>query len=344
MRAYQMVEWQAPPELRDVDVPHPGPGQVLIKVAGSGACHSDLHFMEWPGGILPWDMPFTLGHESTGWIAELGEGVAGWAEGAPVAVYGPWGCGGCRACRLSAENYCEHARNLTGGGAGLGLDGGMAEYLLVPSSRFLVPLGDLDPVEAAPLGDAALTPYHAIKRSLPLLVPNATALVIGVGGLGHLAIQLLRACCGARVIAIDADPAKLTLATEVGADHALLADGDVVAHVQELTHGGGAEVVLDFVANDATVATALQCARVQGHLTLVGMGLGTAPVNFFQTPFECQVATTYWGSLVEYTEVLALAAAGRVRAHVQRFPLDRVADAYDLLRAGKIEGRAVIVP
>jgi propanol-preferring alcohol dehydrogenase len=344
MRAFQLVEWQQPPELRDVEVPRPGPGQVLVKVAGSGACHSDLHFMEWPGGILPFDLPFTLGHEATGWVAELGAGVTGWSEGDAVAIYGPWGCGVCRACRLSAENYCEHAAELRGGGAGLGLDGGMAEYVLVPHARSLVPLGDLDPVEVAPLGDAALTPYHAIKRVAPTLVPGTNAVVIGCGGLGHLAIQILRACTGARVIAVDTDTAKLQLAKSVGADETVVADAGVVEHVRAAAGNRGADFVLDLVASDATLGPAAQMVRPQGRITLVGMGMGSVPVSFFTLPYEVSVSTTYWGSLVEYMEVLALAADGRIHAHIERFPLDRVAEAYDRLRRGDIEGRAVVTP
>jgi propanol-preferring alcohol dehydrogenase len=245
---------------------------------------------------------------------------------------------------LSAENYCERASDLRGGGAGLGIDGGMADYILVPSPRVLVPLGDLDPIEAAPLGDAALTPYHAVKRSASVLVPGATAVVIGVGGLGHLAVQILRACTPARVIAVDTDPVKLQLAQQVGADEIVVADADVVEHVREATRGQGADVVLDLVASDATLTTAAQMVRARGHLTIVGMGMGTVPVSFFTLPQEVSVATTYWGSLVEYMEVLALAADGRIHAHIERFPLDRVADAYEQLRAGNIEGRAVVIP
>jgi alcohol dehydrogenase, propanol-preferring len=344
MRAFQLVEWQQPPELRDVTMPHPGPGQVLVKVAGSGACHSDLHFMEWPGGILPFDLPFTLGHEATGWVAELGAGVTGLAEGDAVAIYGPWGCGVCRTCRLSAENYCEHASDLRGGGAGLGIDGGMADYILVPHARSLVPLGDLDPVEVAPLGDAALTPYHAIKKVVPALVPGTTVAVIGCGGLGHLAIQILRACTSARVIAVDTDPSKLQLAKSVGADEIVTADANVADHVRDAAGGRGVDFVLDLVASDATLGPAAQMVRPQGRITLVGMGMGTVPVSFFTLPYEVSVSTTYWGSLVEYMEVLALAADGRVHAHIERFPLDRVGEAYDELRAGNIEGRAVVTP
>ena len=218
MRAFQLVAWQEPPELREVPVPEPGPGEVLIRVGGAGACHSDLHLMDWPQGQMPFEPPFTLGHENAGWVERVGAGVDAVGEGEAVAVYGPWGCGRCRACRRSSENYCERQAEIGVMGGGLGLDGGMAEYLLVPSARLLVPLGELDPRDAAPLSDAALTPYHAIQRSVHKLVAGSTAVVIGVGGLGQMAVQILSAVSGARIVAVDISPEKLALAAEVGAD------------------------------------------------------------------------------------------------------------------------------
>ncbi len=345
MRAFQLTAWQKPPELRDVPTPEPGPGQVLVRVAGAGACHSDLHLMEWPEGIVPFHLPFTLGHETTGWVAALGAGVGGLYEGEPVAVYGPWGCGACRPCRSSAENHCERAADLDGAGGGLGLDGGMAEYVLVPSPRLLVPLPEgLDPVQAAPLGDAALTPYHAIARSRPALVPGTTAVVIGVGGLGHLAIQILRACTPARVLAVDTDPSKIEFARELGADDAWLAVDDAAARVKDATRGIGAELVLDFVGVDTTMAAGAQMVRARGDLTVVGLGMGTLAFSALALPWEASVQTTYWGSLLELTEVLALAATGKVRARIERFPLADAATAYERLRGGAVTGRAVVVP
>ena len=234
MRAYQLTAWQHPPELRNVEVPEPGPGEVLVKIGGAGACHSDLHLMEWPDGTLNFDLPFTLGHENAGWVEALGSGVTGFELGEAVAVYGPWGCGRCHACRLSNENLCERAGEIGALGGGLGRDGGCADYLLVPAARLLVPLGDLDPVEAAPLSDAALTPYHAIKRSLHKLAPGTSVVVIGVGGLGHMAIQILGAVSAAQIIAVDIARAKLELARDVGADKAVEAGADTADHVRDL--------------------------------------------------------------------------------------------------------------
>jgi propanol-preferring alcohol dehydrogenase len=300
--------------------------------------------MEWPDGTLPFSPPFTLGHENAGWVERVGAGVDTVRPGEPVAVYGPWGCGHCRACRASRENSCENAAQIGAMGGGLGLDGGMAEYLLVPSPRLLVPLGDLDPRDAAPLGDAALTPYHAIKRSLPKLTPGSTAMVIGVGGLGHMAIQILRAVCGARIIAVDTSPQKLTLATAVGADVAIPAGPDAVEHVREATRGRMADVVIDLVGSDDTLALGAACGRMEGDLTLVGIAGGAFSFSFFSQPYECGLATTYWGSAIELMEVLDLARDGRIRVHVERHPLDAVADVYDRLRDGKVAGRAVVCP
>jgi len=344
MKAYQLTAWQAPPELRDLEVPEPGPGQVLIKVGGAGACHSDLHLMEWPEGQLDVELPFTLGHENAGWVEALGAGVEGLEVGEPVAVYGPWGCGRCRACRRSAENYCERQAEIGAFGGGLGLDGGMAEYMLVPATRLLLPLGDLDPRDAAPLSDAALTPYHAIKRSLHLLVPGSTAVVIGVGGLGHMAIQILRALTPATVIAVDVSADKLRLAREVGADEALEPDEGADEVIRELSGGLGAELVLDNVGTNDTLALAARVVRFESHLTMVGLAGGTFPFGFGALPFECQLTLPYWGTAIELMEVLDLAREGKIGAHVERFPLDRIAEAYQRLREGSLEGRAVICP
>ena len=158
--------------------------------------------MEWPEGTLPWSVPFTLGHEAAGTVAALGSGVDGLEIGEPVVVCASWGCGTCRNCLQGVENRCVERPGRPGGG--IGLDGALAEYLLVPSPRLLVSSDGLDPAVAAPLTDAALTPYHAIKVSLPLLVPGSTTVVIGVGGLGHIAVQLLRALSPTRIVAIDA--------------------------------------------------------------------------------------------------------------------------------------------
>ena len=343
MQAFQFVAAQKPAELREVPVPEPGLGQVLIKIGGAGACHSDLHILEGPPKPGPAPAPFTLGHENAGWVEKLGPGATGFAKGDPVIVYGPWGCGLCMNCRVGKENYCQDPRRIKAGG--LGSDGGMAPYLLVPSTRFLIPLGKLDPREAAPLTDAALTSYHAVKRSLHQLGAGSTAVVIGAGGLGQMAIQVLRALSGATtVIAVDTSVEKLEIAKRMGADEVLLSGDKAVKRIRDMTREQGAELVLDLVGTNPTLQMVAQVSRVLGHLTIVGLGGGALPVNFFSPARECSVASTFWGSVPELIEVISLAQAGKIKMLVEHFPLERAGEAYHLLNEGKIHGRAVIVP
>jgi propanol-preferring alcohol dehydrogenase len=341
MRALQLVAPRHDPELREVADPEPGPGEVVVRIGGAGACHSDLHLLH-ERDQLAWSLPMTLGHENAGWVDTLGAGVRGLEVGQPVAVYGPWGCGRCARCVAGARQHCEGPRRAAS--AGLGADGGMAPRLLVPDPSALVPLGDLDPAEAAPLTDAGLTPYSAVKRSLPVLVPGSTAVVIGVGGLGHLAIQILRALCPARVVAVDTDVEALAHAQDVGADAGVPAGAGAAAAVRDLTGGRGADLVLDVVGADATLALAAAVVRPLGHVTIVGLAGGALPVSAATVPWGASVATTYWGSLPELREVLAMAEAGDLVPTIERVPLDRAVEAYARLRAGGVRGRLVVVP
>ncbi|WP_406131084.1 NAD(P)-dependent alcohol dehydrogenase [Streptomyces sp. NBC_00989] len=344
MKALQYRTIGAAPEVLTVPDPEPGPGQVLLKVTAAGVCHSDIAVMSWPAESFPYDLPLTLGHEGVGTVAALGAGVTGVREGDPVAVYGPWGCGTCAKCAEGKENYCLRAAELGIHPPGLGAPGAMAEYLLVDDARHLIPLDGLNPVAAVPLTDAGLTPYHAIKRALPKLVPGSTAVVIGTGGLGHVAIQLLRAMTSARVIALDVSEDKLRLAREVGAHDTVLSDEQAARVVRALTGGIGAEAVFDFVGADPTVRTAGAVAAVEGEVAIVGIGGGALPVGFGQLPFEVSVNAPYWGSRSELGEVLALARSGAVSVHTETFTLDEAPLAYERLHAGKINGRAVILP
>ncbi len=342
MRAVRFVGAGRPAEIVDVPKPSPGPGEVLIRVAGAGVCHSDLHVLDHGIGI---ETPFTLGHENAGWIEQLGQGVTGWRDGEAVAVYGPWGCGSCHTCQTSAENYCERHASIPSFGGGLGSDGGMAEYMIVPSSRLLVPLGDLDPVTTAPLSDAALTPYHAIKTALPLLTPEATVLVLGVGGLGHMAVQILRALTPARLIAGDIDDARLAHATELGAAH-VVNTGAATAReqIRDLVGARGVTVALDFVGVQSTIDLCAATVGRNSRLTVVGLGGGTVHYASNNPPYGTQVTVPYWGTRTELMEVIALAGAGKIRASVETFRLEQANDVYQRLREGKIQGRAVLVP
>ena len=345
MKAVQLTRWQSPPEIRDVPVPEPGPGEVLLHVAAAGLCHSDLHLMEWPDGLLPYDLPFTLGHENAGHVAALGPGVTGLREGDAVIVYGPWGCGSCWRCAQGMENLCERTEERRAHGGGLGRDGGLAEYVVVPSARLLIPIGDLDPVMAAPLTDAGLTPYHAIKHSMPHLVPGSTAVVIGIGGLGHMAIQMLVALTTARIIAVDPRAEARALAERAGADVVVAPGADAVRSVREKTpRGAGASVVLDFVGSDETTALAAGVAAVGSQVVLVGLAGGRYPMAFGASPLEASVVIPNWGTRSELIEVVALARAGALEVTVERVRLQDVPVTYERLAEGGVTGRAVAIP
>ncbi|MCB0966297.1 MAG: NAD(P)-dependent alcohol dehydrogenase [Ilumatobacter sp.] len=348
MKALRLMDWKSSPELVEVADPTPGPGEVVVRIGGAGACHSDLHLMhDFEPGLLPWNPPFTLGHENAGWVHAVGDGVTRVQPGQAVAVYGPWGCGTCARCSLGIENYCENPLDapVAGGGGGLGLDGGMAEYLLVPDARQVVPLPEgLEPVTAAGLTDAGLTPYHAINRSRHLLTPDATIVAIGVGGLGHVGVQIAKALGAAQVVAVDMKQEALDLAVAVGADHTVMSGESAADEIRALTGGRGADVVVDFVGATPTVELARAVARPMSDVTIVGIGGGDVPFSFFSQGYEVNLATTYWGTRPELVELLTLAARGVVRVEHTVYSLDDAAQAYVDLEAGKVRGRAVVVP
>lgn len=361
MKAYRITAWQEPPRLVDVDVPRPGPGQVLVKVAGCGLCHSDFTMMGMPAGIaeaIGWRAPFTLGHETAGHVAEIGAavtagtGAGGNAEtgaggiavkpGDAVALVSPASCGTCWYCVRGLDASCPNGL----AGRGYGRDGGLAEYVLVDGVRSLVPLRTLDPATAGPLTDAGATAYHAVRRALPRVHPDGTAVVIGTGGLGVFAVQFLRALSGARVVAVDANPARLDLARELGADDTITGvDDATLGRVMELTGGRGADAVLDFAGADATIAAGVAMVRPAGVFGLAGASGGTLAAPWFGgLPRDGEVFTFQGSSMADVREVVALAERGAVRNVVEVFPLDRVEEAYAKLDKGELRGRAVIQP
>ncbi len=336
MLAARLVAAGKPLEIQDVPTPKVVGDQVLVKIAGAGVCHSDLHILDMAAGI---ELPVTLGHENTGYVAQLGPDASGLQVEEPVAVYGGWGCGTCRFCQGGEEQLCDITRWV-----GLRAPGGYAEFLLVPHSRYLVPLDGLDPVESAPLVDAALTPYRAIKSALPKLGADATAVVLGVGGLGQFAVQLLRAVTDTRVIAVDTDDAKLARATEYGVEITVKSGPETASMIREHTNGEGAEVVFDLVGSDETLALAAQLVAKGGRIALIGLAGGTLAYSALGLPWEAEVASSAWGSRDELAEVLSLAREGRIQSRVQTYQLQQVNDALSDLRAGKVDGRAVLTP
>ena len=339
MKAALLDAYNAPWDVREVPTPEPGHGEVLVEVAGAGACHSDLSVMMGKFPIID-EFPTTLGHENAGRVAALGPGVEGLVPGVAVAVFGAWGCGVCYYCTAGLEHMCDESRWV-----GHGPPGGYAEYVLVPAQRHLEPIGDLDPVEAACLTDAGLTSYRAVRRALPRLVPGSLAVAIGIGGLGHMGLQYLKALTATRVVALDTSSRARQLATRLGADVALdPGEVDVVEAVRELGAGEGADVVLDFVGSDATLAVAKQVVKRRSLIVIVGLGLGTLPYSFLDFPAEVDLFTANWGSRAELSHVITLAREGRVSPVIERHPLDSINEVFARLEEGLVRGRAVLIP
>jgi NAD+-dependent secondary alcohol dehydrogenase Adh1 len=285
-----------------------------------------------PAGVRP---PVVLGHENAGWVHAVGDGVSTASVGDAVLLYPAYSCGLCVACRRGFEMDCEHHQF-----TGLSRDGGFADYVLV-DERSLVPLPPgIEPVAVAPHADAGITAYHAVKKLLPRLVPDSTSVVIGVGGVGHIALQLLRILGGGPVVAVDTDERRRALARELGADE-VLAD---VADVRDATKGAGADVVLDFVATDATHAAGIEMLARRGLYSTVGYGGLISVPSLAMVVAETTIAGNLVGSWIDLWELLQLHGRGDIRLVTETHPLENVNDVLDRLRAGEVTGRAVLVP
>ncbi len=341
MKAARLYAYGQPLVVEEVPTPEVRNGQVLVAVEGAGFCHSDIHVID---GEIPLPrLPIILGHEVAGRVARVGRGVTAVREGDPVAVYGGWGCGLCDFCVSGEEQLCLQPMYL-----GLFFyDGGYAEYLLVPSERYLVKLERLDPRVAAVYTDAALTPYRAVKRALPFLTPDGPVLVIGVGGLGQFGIKLLRALTGCPIIAVDVDASKLELAKQYGASYTFLAgDFDLPQKVLDLTRGKGVVGSFDFVGNDQTLDLAVRVTASHGKVTQLGLGGGAAKFQVLKNArFETLFEATLWGNIKELREVLALAESGQLTPiELEFYPLEQINEVYARLKQRRITGRAVVTP
>lgn len=325
-------------------MPEPSGTEVRVRVAGAGICHTDLHIVD--GTQARVELPVTLGHEVAGWIDAIGPEAdrplrrMRLRTGDAVLVHGGWGCGECRDCLAGVEQRCALSR-----APGFQVDGGYAEAMLVPHPRHLVGLRRLDPVRAAPLADAGVTGYRAIRRAERWLVPGARVLVIGSGALGQFALQLLRLVPSVGgelfVVVRELSPARLEKAAELGADVGLL-DGEPSLTLEAL--GRRADVVLDFVGSDATLAHAAAVVAPDGLVVLVGEAGGSIPFGFDAVPVESWLTTVAWGTRDDLREVVRLAARGRLRWDVEAVPLADAAAAHARLRGGDVAGRLVLVP
>jgi len=310
-----------------------------VKIGGAGVCRTDLHIIEgqWADAMAP-TLPYTLGHENAGWIHEVGSAVTNVAVGDTVILHPTPTCGLCRACRAGQDMHCSDSSF-----PGLSHDGGMAEYLLT-SARACVKLDpSTRPQDVAALADAGITAYHAVRKALPLLYPGTTAVVIGAGGLGHIGIQCLAALTAARVVVVDRNPDALKLAEQIGAHDTVVADGNHVGAVTDLT-GGGADVVFDFVAEQGAEQDGFAMTRPAGSYYVIGYGgtLNVTTLDIIST--ERNIVGNIVGTYTDLSELMVLAQAGRVTLHTQKYPLDSAVDALHDLEAGKVRGRAILVP
>jgi NAD+-dependent secondary alcohol dehydrogenase Adh1 len=341
MRAVRVHRYHEDPHLDDIGEPkRTGPLDVIVRVGGAGVCRTDLHIIEgqWDELQHP-QLPYVIGHENAGWVHEIGEGVTNVGVGDTVILHPQPSCGLCRACRAGKDMQCVNAFF-----PGLdGHDGGMAEYMRT-TGRACVKLDPgTNPADVAALADAGITAYHAVRKALPLLPPGTTAVVQGAGGLGHIGIQCLKALSGTRIVVVDKNPAALDLARQIGADETVLADGNHVAAVQDLT-GGGATVVLDFVAEQGAEMDGWHMTGPDGSYFVIGYGgeLRIPTLDIVST--ERNIVGNIVGTYTDLAELMVLAEAGKVTLHTQQYPLDRAVDALHDLDAGKVRGRAILVP
>ena len=343
MKAARLHNYGEPLQLDEVDLPKPKGDSVVIRVGAAGICHSDIHFMhgEWQKTI-PVKLPVTIGHETAGYVEEVGESVRGLAKGDVVAVFGGWGCGVCQFCKGGDEQLCNSPI-----WPGLSQsDGGYAEYMYIPSYRFLVKAPGLDPKYVAPLTDAGLTPYRAVKRIRHMLNPNSFTLLFGVGGLGSYAIQYLKLLSPTNVITVERSENKIKLAKEMGSDYVINSKNeDVISSINKITGNHGVDVVLDIVASKDTLDVGIACLKKRGTLVLIGL-MG----NSFNIPIvesiinEYSVIGSLWGNYNELTEVISLARANKLKTIINPFKLNDVGKAIESLEAGKIQGRAILIP
>ena len=340
MKAALLAEYHRPLELIDRPEPEPRkPRDVVVRVGGAGVCATDLHAIDGlmePAGLK---LPVVLGHENAGWVHALGDDVTSATVGDAVLVYPPYSCGLCVACRRGNDMHCERHQF-----TGLTCDGGFADYVLV-DERSLIPLPPgVEPVDVAPHADAGLTAYHAVRALVPRLVPDTTTAVIGVGGVGHIALQLLHALGAGTVVAIDTDERRRRLAQELGAEEVLGEVGDPADAVRELTGGRGADIVLDLVGTDETHASGLQMLARGGLYSVVGYGGTVSIPSVALIAEDIGIVGNLVGNWVDLWELLQLHGRGKITLKTETHSLDDVNEVLGRLREGDVTGRAVLVP
>jgi NAD+-dependent secondary alcohol dehydrogenase Adh1 len=341
MRAVQVVGYHENLQLNEIAEPTvSGALDVVVRIGGAGVCRTDLHILE--GQWAPKtdvDLPYTIGHENAGWVHAVGPAVTNVAVGDKVILHPLVTCGLCRACRFGDDVHCENSRF-----PGIDSDGGYADYLKT-TARSVVRIDDsLEPADVAALADAGLTAYHAVAKAARALRPGDYCVMIGAGGLGHIGIQVLKAVSAATLVVVDRNPDAVKLALEVGADVGVVADGGQVRQILEITGGKGAEAVIDFVGEGGSTREGVAMLRRAGNYYVVGYGenIDVPTIDIIST--EINFIGNLVGSYNDLQELMKLAAQGKVTLHTSKYPLDRFQQAIDDLDAGRIRGRAILIP
>jgi len=341
MRAVQVVGYHDKLQLTEVPEPEiSGPLDVIVKIGGAGVCRTDLHILEgqWAEKSQV-TLPYTIGHENAGWVHAVGDAVSNVAVGDKVILHPLVTCGLCRACRFGDDVHCENNHF-----PGIDSDGGYAEYLRTTARSVVKIDPGLEPADVAALADAGLTAYHAVAKAARILHPGDVCVMIGAGGLGHIGIQVLKAISAATLVVVDRNADALALATDIGADVTVLADGSQVQQVLDLTGGRGAEAVIDFVGEGGATAQGVAMLRQAGSYYVVGYGENISVPTIDMVSNEINVVGNLVGSYNDLVELMSLAASGRVTLHTTTYALDDYQQAIDDLDAGRIRGRAILVP
>lgn len=325
------------------DVPDPSvekPTDVVVRIGGAGVCRTDLHIIEgiWRNHVEV-ELPYIIGHENAGWVEAVGSSVSSVRVGDPVVVHPLVTSGHCLACRRGNDMHAADSIF-----PGINADGGYAE-LLRTTERALIKLPEsLAPKDVAPYTDAGLTAYRAAKKASRHLLPGEFVVVVGAGGLGHIGIQVLSALCAAEIVVLDRSEIALALAKECGAQHTILPDGNEVEAVRELTKGLGAEAVIDFVGEGTTIERGLAMTRDGGFYYIVGYGGKIEIPTIDMIVSEKTIVGNLVGTYPELVELMALADRGLVRLTTKEYRLSEANTALRDLNAGRVKGRAVLVP
>jgi NAD+-dependent secondary alcohol dehydrogenase Adh1 len=341
MKAVQVVGYHTKLQLNDVPDPEvQGPLDVIVRIGGAGVCRTDLHILEgqWAEKTEV-ALPYTIGHENAGWVHAVGDEVTNVKVGDKVILHPLITCGLCRACRSGDDVHCENSQF-----PGIDTNGGYAEYLRT-TARSVVRIDDgLEPADVAALADAGLTAYHAVAKAARATRPGDICVMIGAGGLGHIGIQVMKAISGATLVVVDRNKAAVDLAVEIGADAGIVADGTHLEQVLELTGGAGAEAVVDFVGEGGATTEGIAMLRRAGNYYVVGYGenINVPTIDVIST--EINFIGNLVGSYNDLQELMVLASQGKVTLHTTKYPLADFQSAIDDLDAGRVRGRAILIP